>query len=327
MATLLLPLLPPSFAADYPLCPLTQKPPQKPAIIPSRCVDAAEASCCEDCFDRGFALSAVLANETTILNEFAPSLAKLLGGTQLQLCSIFVGFHDCANDFEQVNCAVNCNPDSGNYVRKPAGTGSTPIFSMCDGYATQVFDDCKGLPVPGTTATFGQFLNTKERLLNKTFGAIFAALGYISTTLEIVPGTAGCYNGPAKIPDRMICCDPLIPPANCPAGTIDNPRFATLVNRTLDKKDCAAYANLTNTPIIVPPASSSPGTSNGSGTNNIGNSGSSSYGSSRGTSSYGSSATVDSSDTSGSSGKDSERFVGSGGLYWMFLLSSAFLLG
>ncbi|CAI5514295.1 unnamed protein product [Closterium sp. Naga37s-1] len=42
-------------------------------------------------------------------------------------------------------------------------------------------------PVPGTAATFGQFLNSKERMLNKSFGAIFSALGYRSTSLEIVP--------------------------------------------------------------------------------------------------------------------------------------------
>ncbi|CAI5463539.1 unnamed protein product [Closterium sp. Yama58-4] len=251
--TLLLPLLSPSSAADYPLCPLTQKPPQKPTIVPSRCVDAAEASCCENCFDVGFALSGVLANETTILSQFAPSLARLLGGTEIQLCSLFVGFHDCANELEQVNCAVNCNPDSGNYVRKGEGVGANPIFTMCDGYASKMFEDCKGLPVPGTTATFGQFLDSKERMLNKTFGAIFPALGYTNTTLEIVPGTTGCYNGPAKINPRALCCDPLVPPANCPAGTVDDPRFKKLMNRKLDEHDCAVYAGVPNTPIAVPP--------------------------------------------------------------------------
>ncbi|CAI5527326.1 unnamed protein product [Closterium sp. Naga37s-1] len=133
------------------------------------------------------ALSAVLANESTIVNQFAPSLAQLLGGTEVQLCSLFVGFHDCSNDFEQVGCAINCNPDSGNYVRQSEGVGANPIFTMCDSFATKMFDDCKGLPVPGTGATFGQFLNSKERMLNKSFGAIFSALGYRSTSLEIAP--------------------------------------------------------------------------------------------------------------------------------------------
>ncbi|CAI5490175.1 unnamed protein product [Closterium sp. Naga37s-1] len=62
---------------------------------------------------------------------------------------------------------------------------------MCDSFATKMFDDCKGLPVPGTGATFGQFLNSKERMLNKSFGAIFSALGYRSTSLEIVPVSSG----------------------------------------------------------------------------------------------------------------------------------------
>ncbi|CAI7782642.1 unnamed protein product, partial [Closterium sp. NIES-53] len=323
-ATLLLPLLSPSSAADYPLCPLTQKPPQKPAIIPSRCVNAVEASCCENCFDRGFALSAVLANETTILNEFAPSLAKMLGGTEIQLCSLFVGFHDCANELEQVNCALNCNPDSGNYVRKGEGVGANPIFTMCDGYATKMFNDCKGLPVPGTTATFGQFLNSKERLLNKTFGAIFPALGYISTTLEIVPGTTGCYNGPTMLPSRVICCDPLVPPANCPAGTVDNPRFKKLFNRTLDKSDCAAYAGVSVTAVVAEPVPSSSG-SDGSASSSSGDNGSSSSDSSNNGKS-GSSSGAGASGNSTSNGKGSGRFAGFDYAVWMFLFSSGMAL-
>ncbi|CAI7885127.1 unnamed protein product [Closterium sp. NIES-53] len=167
-------------------------------------------------------------------------------------------------------------PDSANYVRQSEGVGTNPIFSMCDSFATKMFDDCKGLPVPGTAATFGQFLNSKERMLNKSFGAIFSALGYRSTSLEIVPGTTGCYNGPSKIPPRVICCDPLIPPANCPAGTVDNPQFAKLFNRTLDKKDCAAYASVPDVPVIVQPAPSSSPCPNGLASSNKGDDGSSS---------------------------------------------------
>ncbi|CAI7908367.1 unnamed protein product [Closterium sp. NIES-54] len=261
------------------------------------------------------ALSAVLANESAIVNQFAPSLAQLLGGTELQLCSLFVGFHDCSNDFEQVGCAINCNPDSANYVRQSEGVGTNPIFSMCDSFATKMFDDCKGLPVPGTAATFGQFLNSKERMLNKSFGAIFSALGYRSTSLEIVHGATGCYNGPSKIPPRVICCDPLIPPANCPAGTVDNPQFAKLFNRTLDKKDCAAYASVPDVPVIVQPAPSSSPCPNGLASSNKGDDGSSSTGNCGSMSPSASSINGVSGGSSDNNGKGNGRFAGTVGFH------------
>eukprot|EP00475_Leptophrys_vorax_P040006 TRINITY_DN7352_c0_g1_i2.p1 TRINITY_DN7352_c0_g1~~TRINITY_DN7352_c0_g1_i2.p1 ORF type:complete len:171 (+),score=0.85 TRINITY_DN7352_c0_g1_i2:56-568(+) len=97
-------------------------------------------------------------------------------------------------------------------------------------------------PVPGTTAVFGSFLNTKELLLTKTFGAIFGALGYLNTTLEITNGTEKCYNGPKVAPPRTICCDTLATPNGCPASVV-KPAYERFINRTLDAVDCAASSN------------------------------------------------------------------------------------
>ncbi|CAI7795700.1 unnamed protein product [Closterium sp. NIES-54] len=191
--------------------------------------------------DDRFLIKTMRSAELQVLLRMLPAYYRHVKHNTHTLLTKFFGLHAIK---------IYHTADSANYVRQSEGVGANPIFSMCDSFATKMFDDCKGLPVPGTAATFGQFLNSKERMLNKSFGAIFSALGYRSTSLEIVPGTTGCYNGPSKIPPRVICCDPLIPPANCPAGTVDNPQFAKLFNRTLDKKDCAAYASVPDVPVV-----------------------------------------------------------------------------
>ncbi|CAI5514047.1 unnamed protein product, partial [Closterium sp. Naga37s-1] len=59
-------------------------------------------------------------------------------------CARFVGFDQCSQELEAMNCAVMCNPESGNYVVADSEWSGT--FSVCDGYASYVYSECKGLP-------------------------------------------------------------------------------------------------------------------------------------------------------------------------------------
>lgn len=67
--------------SDYPLCPLTGLPPSKPNTTFSRCLGANQYSCCADCSDIRYGLTAVAAKGSTVLGSIAPALVGLLVGS------------------------------------------------------------------------------------------------------------------------------------------------------------------------------------------------------------------------------------------------------
>ncbi|CAI5497977.1 unnamed protein product [Closterium sp. Naga37s-1] len=78
-ATLLLPST--NAATAYPNCPLTGKPPTKPAVPPTRCVGASRMSCCPDaCADLNFAVQALAVNVTAAV---LPGVGHIAVGSSL----------------------------------------------------------------------------------------------------------------------------------------------------------------------------------------------------------------------------------------------------
>ena len=79
-------------AQKYPMCPQGFMP-SKPNVTVTRCLDAAEYSCCRDCRDKFFAFRIISANGTTVLNQISPGLGRILGGKDLRVsCSCIVTF-------------------------------------------------------------------------------------------------------------------------------------------------------------------------------------------------------------------------------------------
>ncbi|CAI5471055.1 unnamed protein product [Closterium sp. Yama58-4] len=231
-------------AEKYPLCPFTGLPPTKPKVKASRCLDAAEMSCCKDCSDRRYALAEVSANVTTLISTVDPRLSNLLGGKDIQLCSSFVNFRECQDLLEQMICATGCNPDSGKYLELPRGVVGE--MRVCAPFADKVYEKCKDLPLPGFQGAISQYFNSGEKLMTTLFGRVgqaFDAINYTVVVTPVLEGTDKCYNGPTKLPDTNVCCDSLPATKECPISTLNvtmHPEYKPFIGRTIADPSCPA---------------------------------------------------------------------------------------
>ncbi|CAI5474333.1 unnamed protein product [Closterium sp. Yama58-4] len=147
-----------------PACPLTGKPATKPTIPHSRCVEAQQLSCCEDCADLTFPIQALAVNVTAALETVSQGYLDMtkvspdVGGTRLGANGAWMGdngtrigasaargmnalrgLEECEQLIEQLVCAVTCNPDSGYYfIDTPTG----PNMQVCKAFAQQVYNKC-----------------------------------------------------------------------------------------------------------------------------------------------------------------------------------------
>ena len=80
-------ILPAVIAVDYPNCPLTGKPPKKLTVPGTRCTDAAEYSCCDDCMDIWYALNVMSTNTTQIIQAFIPTFPTSGKGLTVSISS------------------------------------------------------------------------------------------------------------------------------------------------------------------------------------------------------------------------------------------------
>lgn len=256
-AILLLVFLPLAFAQDYPNCPLTGEPPKAPTIAPTRCPSASKLSCCTDCYDLNYAIQALGANVTDIVDQASGGMASQLGlPADLDVCGIFYGVETCENLVEQVVCAASCNPDSGNYM---TSTASGVNLNVCPGFAQQVYDACGDL-------TFGGFvvkdlLYTPEDIFQQVINQVIAvAVPNFNSTIT----TSKCFNGPDVIPKTPLCCDPLNVPDTCPTGSVNTTGAEDVIGRTLNSTYCVDFPfttdsvpfNKTAMPPAGPPATS-----------------------------------------------------------------------
>eukprot|EP00475_Leptophrys_vorax_P028227 TRINITY_DN4074_c0_g1_i1.p1 TRINITY_DN4074_c0_g1~~TRINITY_DN4074_c0_g1_i1.p1 ORF type:complete len:305 (+),score=-23.84 TRINITY_DN4074_c0_g1_i1:258-1172(+) len=219
---------------EFPLCPITGMKPSRPNVTVRHCPDAREYTCCKDCTEVVGALDAVSANESVILAQISPILSNALAGRDVQLCSLFVGFAQCSIELQNMNCAVMCNPDSGNYVKM---VGGVPTLVVCDQYASLVYEACKGVPVPGSGSLW-QILPTKELMLQTIFGPIMGALGHLNVSLDISTTNDACYSGTKTVEPSFLCCDPLDPVPQCPVDVATHPQYAKFISRTLNPTEC-----------------------------------------------------------------------------------------
>ncbi|CAI7786169.1 unnamed protein product [Closterium sp. NIES-54] len=229
-------------AEKYPLCPFTGLPPTKPKVSASRCLDAAEMSCCKDCSDRRYALAEVSANVTTLISTVDPRLSNLLGARDIQLCSSFVNFRECQDLLEQMICATGCNPDSGKYLELPRGIAGE--MRVCAPFADKVYEKCKDLPLPGFQGAISKYFNSGEMLMTTLFGRVgqaFDAINYTVVVTPVLEGTDKCYNGPMKLPDTNVCCDSLPATKECPISQLNvtmHPEYKPFINRTIADPTC-----------------------------------------------------------------------------------------
>ncbi|GJP51075.1 hypothetical protein CLOM_g10244 [Closterium sp. NIES-68] len=302
--------------ADYPLCPFSQRPPARTNVTFSRCLGATEWSCCDDCIDMLAALKAVSANESTVLEFLLPSVLKTASGNAVRQCARFVGFDQCSQELEAMNCAVMCNPDSGNYV--VADTEWAGNFSVCDDYASYVYSECKDLPM-ATGTTFGSLLTNKVTFFKVMFGSLFRAIGGRNITVNVVPGLSSCYNGANKYPPVPACCDPLNDIPGCPFK--DNATYGAFVGRRVSPVECKQYISLSpgpsgaddsSTGLALPP-SAAPSTSAGSST-------------SEGSTSGGLSSSVGPSTSAGADNKAAARMLSTSVFSWILAFALLLLL-
>ena len=64
----------------FPNCPVTGKQPHKTSYTYTRCVDAKEYSCCQDCFEYSNSLIEKTANSSLVLSQMLPGAASVLAG-------------------------------------------------------------------------------------------------------------------------------------------------------------------------------------------------------------------------------------------------------
>ncbi|CAI5532736.1 unnamed protein product [Closterium sp. Naga37s-1] len=244
-------------AKTYPLCPFTQKPPAKPNVTMSRCVDASEHACCADCSDASNALHGLTANQTVVLEMLKPEIVAIIGNKDVQVTIT----RTCSYDLEQLYCAITCNPDGGTYVK--ASTATTGVLTVCDAYATQVYGDCKDVPMMGQ-ATLGSLLSNKEIFIKLVFGLLFARFSGINVTVNVAQGQSACYNGPSKpLPPKPVCCETF---TNTPGCSFKNDSLlAPYVGRPINPNACSAYINGTSASDPTSTGTSNSGSSSSQG--------------------------------------------------------------
>ncbi|GJP29003.1 hypothetical protein CLOM_g9 [Closterium sp. NIES-68] len=228
-----------------PACPLTGKPPTKPVIPHSRCVEAQKLSCCEDCADLTFPIQALAINVTAAVE---PATGGALDPATIppNVCALFQGHEECEQLVEQLVCAVTCNPDSGYYfIDTPTG----PYMQVCTKFAQQLYDKCSKLSI-GSLA-LSDIIYVPEDLIK---GAIVPLIAQAVPGFTAGVGDVGCYGGPQVVPATPLCCDPLTIPQTCPTGSVNTTGAEKIPGRKPDQKICAKYPYKTGTtPFARPP--------------------------------------------------------------------------
>ncbi|CAI7868507.1 unnamed protein product [Closterium sp. NIES-54] len=249
-----------SRAQEYPLCPFTGLPPSKPNVTVSRCLDASEMTCCDDCSDRRYALAEVSANVTTLISTIDPRLLKLLKG-DVQICSSFVSHRECLDVLEQMICATGCNPDSGKYLELPPG--EMGLMRVCAPYAQELYDKCKDVALPGFQGSISHYFNSAEKLITIMFRRVGQAFNALNYTVKVSPtseGTDKCYNGPTRLPEIDACCDPLPTTPDCPITKLNVtsfPQFVPFIGRTIADPTCPtaqSRASAADSPAVGSPS-------------------------------------------------------------------------
>ncbi|CAI5476284.1 unnamed protein product [Closterium sp. Yama58-4] len=217
------PLIAPVSAAkqsDFPACWYSGLLPVRPNVTVTRCLDAAEWTCCSDCEDRKYAVVEASTDGRVILNQVSPGLGDKFTNVNMMVCAQFSEFQQCQLLLEQVVCATGCNPNSGSYFKIINGTR---VMQVCNAFSQTVYETCKGLTLPGV-ATLDRFFPTAERFMEDLFGKVGTAFGVYNFTVAVTPSDSDqtqCYNGPKKLPPMPFCCDPLpIPVEKCPARAV-----------------------------------------------------------------------------------------------------------
>ncbi|GJP45067.1 hypothetical protein CLOM_g4463 [Closterium sp. NIES-68] len=230
--------------SDFPACWYTGLPPARPNVTVTRCLDAAEWTCCSDCDDQKYALVEASTDGRVILNQIAAGLGDKFTNVNMMVCAQFSEFQQCQILLEQVVCATGCNPDSGSYFKLIDGNR---VMQVCNTFSQTVYQTCKGLSLPGI-ATLDKFFPSAERFMEDLFGKVGTAFGVYNFTVAVTPdGTDAtqCYNGPKKVPAIPFCCDPLdVPVEKCPAKVMnftEYPDMKKYINRTVTDKQCNQF--------------------------------------------------------------------------------------
>ena len=71
----------------FPNCPVTGKQPHKTSYTYTRCVDAKEYSCCQDCFEYSNSLVEKTANSSLVLSQMLPGATSALAGKDYSVCT------------------------------------------------------------------------------------------------------------------------------------------------------------------------------------------------------------------------------------------------
>ncbi|CAI5497989.1 unnamed protein product [Closterium sp. Naga37s-1] len=241
-ASLLLPSSTTNAATAYPNCPLTGKPPTKPTVPPTRCVGASNLSCCPDaCADLNFAVQALAVNVSAALWPSMGGFAEISPGDLPASIGTFMKGHEmCAHIVEQLACAVQCNPDSGNYF---TGKPGKYMLHICWDYMDMLFDAC--YMVQAGELHLGSYFPSAEDMVRGL---------YVPLVAQQIPGfnaiivETNCYSlGDALIPVIPLSCDPLTIPATCPPGAVNMTAAKGVSGRPLDPAICAGfpYSNAT----------------------------------------------------------------------------------
>ncbi|CAI5458277.1 unnamed protein product [Closterium sp. Yama58-4] len=245
------PLIAPVSAAkqsDFPACWYSGLLPVRPNVTVTRCLDAAEWTCCSDCEDRKYAVVEASTDGRVILNQVSPGLGDKFTNVNMMVCAQFSEFQQCQLLLEQVVCATGCNPDSGSYFKLINGTR---VMQICNPFSQTVYQTCKDLTLPGV-ATLDRFFPTAERFMEDLFGKVGTAFGVYNFTVAVTPSDSDqtqCYNGPKKLPPMPFCCDPLpIPVEKCPARVMNFTDAGTAVSAGQLTAD---IPSLVHTPCII----------------------------------------------------------------------------
>ncbi|CAI5993811.1 unnamed protein product [Closterium sp. NIES-64] len=246
-------LLPSTNAAAYPNCPLTGKPPTKPTVPPTRCVGASNLTCCSACSDINFAVQALAVNVTAAVEAAAQGLIDV-STVPNSICPIMKGNEMCERLIEQLACAVQCNPDSGNYL---TGKPGKYMLQICTDHGQAIYDACSSLEVAGIVVA--DFFTTPDDIIQQLLVPLVAQQipGFNATVAK-----TACYSGPTLVPVTPLCCDPLTIPATCPPGAVNMTAAKNVSGRPLDPAICAdfPYSNATMPfpPNASPPTPSAP---------------------------------------------------------------------
>ncbi|CAI5534252.1 unnamed protein product, partial [Closterium sp. Naga37s-1] len=170
------------------------------------------------------------------------------------ICPIMKGNEMCERLIEQLACAVQCNPDSGNYL---TGKPGKYMLQICTDHGQAIYDACSSLEVAGIVVA--DFFTTPDDIIQQLLVPLVAQQipGFNATVAK-----TACYSGPTLVPVTPLCCDPLTIPATCPPGAVNMTAAKNVSGRPLDPAICAdfPYSNATMPfpPNASPPTPSAP---------------------------------------------------------------------